>query len=198
MVIMVYHQEPEGDYSSGSQFVSEFEGQSVAIRTAANDAPNIFVAMDSGTFQYGTQSTDSAGTSCGYIVPTSYTDFYLADHYDHGANGMSLPNETNGPAGDSVGLKWSNWLSCVQPINKPIGLGEYGLDCKTNPDQPIVTQEMTADDSYLAAIPGATEPTIMWAYWYSASGISQGPGCMFSSMANLGEWHGIETQNGGG
>src|SRR5207245_888640 len=87
------------------------------------------------TLHLGTAATDSAGTSCGYIVPTSYTDFYLADHYDHGANGMSLPNETNGPAGDSVGLKWSNWLSCVQPINKPVGLGEYGLDCKTNPDQ---------------------------------------------------------------
>lgn len=52
IVIMVYHQEPEGDYSSGSQFVSGFEAQSQNIRAAAaydHKNSNVFVAMDSST-----------------------------------------------------------------------------------------------------------------------------------------------------
>jgi Carbohydrate binding domain len=217
MVIMVFHQEPEGDSFSGcpgsapgdaANFVCYSEQQSGFIRQAANDATNVFVATDSSTTQYGSGTNDSAGTGCGYIVPTSYTDFYLADHYDTGASGMSLPNETSAPPADpadTAGLKWSRWLSCVQPINKPLGLAEYGLDCTTNPDQSIVTQEMAADDSsYLAAIPGATEPTLMWEYWYSASGIPAGPGCMFDNsgeyngVGGIQQWQDGETQNGGG
>lgn len=198
MVIMVYHNEPEGKYSSGSQFVSEFEAQSQNIRAAAGDAPNIFVAMNSTIREYGSGASDSAGTGCGYIVPAQYADFYLADHYDQGANGKSLPSETSGPAGDSSGQKWLNWLGCVQSMNKPIGLTEYGLDCTTNPDQPVVTNEMEADNSYLAAIPGATEPTIMWEYWYDAATGATGS-CVFDNSAGgITAWRSFETQNGGG
>jgi hypothetical protein len=219
MVIMIYHDEPEGGTFSGcpgnpapvgnaANFVCYFEQQATRIRQAAaavNDVSNVFVAEDSSTYQYGEGVSDSAGTGCGFIVPPSYTDFYLADHYDEDANGMSLPNETSTSSGDSTtdGQKWSNWLSCVQPKNKPLGLAEYGLDCTTNPNQQVVINEMAADDGYLAAIPGATEPTIMWAYWYSASGIKSGPGCMFDQDSSLGQaaikqWQAGETQNGGG
>ena len=197
MVIMVYSNEPEGKYSSGSQFVSESEAQSQNIRAASKDAPNIFVAMDSSAYQYGSGASDSAGTGCGYIVGAQYTDFYLVDHYDQGANGSSLPNETSGPVGDSNGLKWRNWLSCVQTMNKPLGLAEYGLDCTTNPDQAVVTNEMEADDQYLAAIPGATEPTIMWEYWYDAQTTKTGS-CVFNNSAGgISAWKSFEAQNGG-
>lgn len=214
MVIMVYHGEPESKTFSGcpgspagnaANYVCYFELESGNIRQAAaavGDVPNVFVAMDSTTYQYGTGTNDSAGTGCAWIPPTSYTDFYLADHYDQGANGMSLPNETSGPSGDSTGQKWSNWLSCVQSINKPLGLAEYGLDCTTNPSQSVVTQQMAADNGYLGAIPGATEPTIMWEYWYSNNGNS--PGCVFNNsglyqgVGGITQWQNIETQNGGG
>jgi Carbohydrate binding domain len=192
MVIMVYYNEPEGNFPSGAQFVSEFEAQSNNIRAAASDAPNIFVAEDSLGYQYGSRSSDSAGTGCGYIVNPAYTDFYLDDHYDQGANGMSLPDETSGPTGDSDGQKWLNWLGCVQSMNKPLGLAEYGLDCTTNPDQPVVTDEMSADDKYLGAVPGATEPTIMWEYWYEGD-------CKFGNSAGgITAWKSFETQNEGG
>jgi hypothetical protein len=192
MVIMVYYSEPEGKFSSGAQFVSQFETQSQNIRAAAGDAPNIFVALDSSSYEYGTRASDSAGTGCGYIVAPQYVDFYLVDHYDEGASGNSLPDETTGPAGDSNGQKWLNWLGCVQSMNKPLGLAEYGLDCHSDPDQPVVTDEMEADDNYLSAIPGATEPTIMWDYWYDT-------GCQFSNSAGgLTAWRSFETQNGGG
>lgn len=218
MVIMVYHGEPEAKTFSNcpvtpppvgnaANYVCYFDLESQYIRKAAayvGDVPNVFVAMDSSTDQYGTGTNDSAGTGCGFIPSTVYTDFYLADHYDQGAQGNSLPNETSGTSGDTNGQKWATWLSCVQSINKPLGLAEYGLDCKTppGPDQPMVTQQMAADDSYLAAIPGATEPTIMWEYWYANNGGP--PGCVFDNNAlyngkgGITTWQDGETQNGGG
>ena len=191
MVIMVFHQEPEGDFTSGAQFVGQFTTQSQRIRDAAGAAPNIFVAEDSASSKY---ATGGVGADCSYIVPSAATDFYLVDHYDEQADGKNLPAET-------AGQNWTNWLTCVheQPLHKPIGLAEYGLDCTTNPDQTVVTNEMLADKGYLKAIPGATEPTVMWEYWYSATGIKQGPGCVFDDSAGgISAWQGAETENGGG
>jgi hypothetical protein len=212
MLILIYNDEPEGSstFSSGAQYVSDFDTESGYIRAAAvlpngNAMPNVFVAADSETYQYGTTSSDDKGMSpaCGYIPPTTATDFYLADHYDQGANGKSLPNETSGAAGDTDGLKWSNWLSCVQGINKPLGLAEYGLDCSSNPDQSIVTQQIAADNGYLAAIPNATEPTLIWEAWYDDAGNST-PGCVFDNSGKyngvgaITQWQQDELQNGGG
>jgi hypothetical protein len=216
MVVMIYHDEPEGDTFSGcgtasgdaANYICYFDEESANIHLAAADAnsysdtPSVFVAADSSTYEYGSQSNDDAGDppggGCPYIPPTTSTDFYLADHYDQGASGNSLPNETGGAAGDTNGQKWQNWLNCVQSINKPLGLAEYGLDCSSNPDQSVVTTQMGADKSYLGAIPGATEPTIMWAYWYNDAGNEQ-PGCVFDNSAGgITAWQGIETQNGGG
>jgi hypothetical protein len=213
MLILIYNDEPEGSstFSSGAQYVSDFDTESGYIRAAAvtssgNAMPNVFVAADSETYQYGTTSTDDAGmspTPCAYIPPTTATDFYLADHYDEGASGNTLPSETSGPSGDTDGLKWRNWLSCVQSINKPLGLAEYGLDCGSNPDQPVVTQQMNADNGYLSAIPDATEPTIMWELWFDDAGNTT-PGCVFDNSGKydgvgaITEWQGIQLQNGGG
>jgi hypothetical protein len=203
---MVFEGEPERNpaFTSGAQFVSQFDTESQNIRKAAvtsagNAMPNVFVAMDSSTYEYGAGPNDSAGTKCGYIPQTTSTDFYLADHYDEGANGKSLPNENSTIASDpdtTNGQKWLNWLSCVQSINKPLGLAEYGLDCHSDPNQPVVSQEMGADNPYLAAIPSATEPTIMWEYWYSDNGGN--PGCVYTNTTTMAQWQAIETQNGGG
>ena len=209
MVIMVYHGEPEGKAfscpvphppaSDAGRYVCSFDLESRYIRQAAaavGDVPNVFVAMDSSTYEYGTGPHDRAGTSCAWIPPATHTDFYLTDHYDLAADGRRLPDETNGP-------KWVHWLSCVQRFHKPIGLAEYGLDCTTSPDKPAVTREMAADDRYLAAIPHATEPTIMWEYWYSDNR-NKWPGCIFNNtgvyngIGGITQWRDGETQNGGG
>jgi hypothetical protein len=221
MVIMLFDGEAEGNpsFSSGSQFQSAFETESQYIRQAAvqsgNAMPNVFVAQGSTTYQYSASTTgnDNAGmvqngnsAPCQYIVPAGYTDFYLADHYDEGVDptGSSLPDEPFVPAGATAsnGQKWQNWLSCVQPMDKPIGLGEYGLDCKANsydptgPDQSQVTAEMGDDNTYLEQTLGVTEPTILWEYWYSDNDT---PGCVFDNSAGgITEWQSIETQNGGG
>jgi hypothetical protein len=193
MVIMTFEDEPELSSSglTGPEFVKEFEAQSVNIRAAAaavGRTSQVFVAMDSATYPY------TNGFGCSYIPPTSYVDFYLADHYDDIANGQSLPDE-NSPFKD----EWSNWLACVQGINKPLGLAEYGQNCKdgSNPNSSVVTQAIGNDNAYLGAIPGATEPTIMWEYWYgtNAAGTSN---CVFTNPKTISEWKSIETQNGGG
>jgi len=197
-VIMVYWQEPEGAPGTGPQFVSAFDAQASAIRAAANDRPNIFVAEDSSTYQYDTSGDndgDEKGAGCSYIPAASQTDFYFGDHYVGSAgaaqvNGTSLPTDGGGKT-DQAGGKWSAWLNCVQPSNHPIGLAEYGLDCAYTPDVSAVTQSMAADDSYLAAIPGATEPTLLWEYWYEG-------GCIFDNSAGgIAQWQANENQNGG-
>jgi hypothetical protein len=199
MVIMTYHDEPELSTSGldGPEFVSQFETQSTNIRSAAaavGRTPEVFVAMDSATYDYSNDPTHDDGLGCSYIPPTSYVDFYLADHYDDVANGEDLPNE-----GSPYSDEWSNWLGCVQGINKPLGLAEYGLNCPVgnNPNASAVTQAITEDNSYLAAIPNATEPTIMWEYWYdtNASGTND---CVFTNSNTISEWQSVETQNGGG
>ncbi|MGH3156207.1 MAG: carbohydrate binding domain-containing protein, partial [Streptosporangiaceae bacterium] len=211
MVVMVFHGEPEAssDFSSGSQYVSDFDTESLDVRDAAvtsagNAMPNVFVAADSTTFQYASSAPNNAGdpngpgNGCPYIPPTTSTDFYLADHYNQ--NVQSAPDNTLPTAGSpGPGQDWSNWLSCVQDINKPVGLAEYGLDCHNSvgPDQQVVTDEINADNDYLEAIPGATQPTIMWEYWYSDNGGT--PGCVFSNAYGaVTAWQNAETQNGGG
>lgn len=204
MVIMVWTSEPElpvkkfarepqcAGLTGAKAFVCEFEVQSRRIRAAAANVgriPQVFVAMDAATSQYGPRGR---GSKCQFIPPTTSTDFYLADHYDQHANGKSLPNESKG-----AGQKWTHWLSCVQSIHKPLGLGEYGLDCTTNPNKPVVTEEVNADNKYLETrTPRAAEPTIMWAYWYSDN--QNSPGCVVTNKHTIATWRHAETQNGGG
>jgi hypothetical protein len=193
MVIMTYHDEPELSTSglTAAQFKQQFETQSTNIRNAAaavGRTQQVFVAMDSATSAY------TNGFGCSYIPPASYVDFYLADHYDDVANGQSLPSE-NSPYSD----EWRNWLACVQDLSKPLGLAEYGQNCKdgSNPNSPLVTQAIGNDNTYLEAIPGATEPTIMWEYWYDTNA-ARTSNCVFTNASTISEWQSIETQNGGG
>jgi hypothetical protein len=203
MVIMNWRDEPElesttlpacGDKTTpGAIYVCDFEKESDNIRQAAGDAPNVFVDMDSATSEYAVGTSHDNGVGCSFIPPSSYVDFYLADHYNRDATDASLPNEAAPWGGE-----WSTWLSCVAGYHKPIGLAEYGLDCSTaNPPQQTLANELGQDDKYLPAIPGATQPTIMWAYWDSDSGKSI-PGCQMTSSIVMDKWKSIETQNGGG
>jgi hypothetical protein len=204
MVIMNWRDEPEapgtpfpacgGHAADGAAYVCDFEQESDNIRHAAREAPNVFVDMDASTYEYavGTgHDRGGAAPDCPYIPPASYVDFYLADHYDRHATDSTLPNEK--PPGSS---EWSTWLDCVASSGKPIGLAEYGLDCRSqNPPQQILADEIAKDDGYLAAIPGAKQPVIMWEYW---DWNTKPPGCQMTSATVKDEWKRAEIQNGGG
>lgn len=160
-VVMTFHQEPEGDFSSGADYVAQFEAQSTLIRRAANDAPNVFVADDASTSQY---KPSYPGADCSYIPPPAYTDFYLADHYQPKPKGEDLPD---GQQGDD----WTTWLNCVQPTHKPIGLAEYGLGPCGADGNTTRTQSLLADNSYLKGLPAVIgAPVLIWNYWWVNSG----------------------------
>jgi hypothetical protein len=205
MVIMNWKNEPEapgavfppcgGHAADGPAYVCDFEQESDNIRQAAGDAPNVFVEMDASSYQYDSEpgsrhDRGGAAPDCPYIPPASYVDFYLADHYNEHATDASLPNEKSPEK-----TEWSTWLNCVASSGKPIGLAEYGLDCKTqNPPQKTLADEIGKDNDYLAAIPGAKQPTIMWEYW---DWDTKPPGCQMTSMTVKDQWKSAETQNGG-
>jgi hypothetical protein len=204
MVIMNWRDEPEaphavfpscgGQTGNGPAYVCDFKQESHNIRQAAGDAPNVFVAMDASTYQYAAGTSHDRGggdgQKCTYIPPASDVDFYLADHYNTRATDSSLPGEKS-PEGD----EWSTWLGCVASSGKPIGLAEYGLDCRTqDPPQQTLASEIAQDKGYLAAIPGARQPTIMWEYW---DWDTKPPGCQMTSTTVKNEWQSVETQNGG-
>ena len=198
-VILIYWQEPEHSWSgTGASFVSEFEKQSNEIRAATTtaNAENVFVAMDSSNYQYGAAgSGHSNGTGCSFIPPPAYADFYFGDQYEHMSTGNNFANDT---PDSGVNTEWNNWLSCVSPQNKPIGVAEVGYNCGqangtgANPNGATTTQAMAADNNYLGGNPDGL-PVVLYEYWWNPN-----VGCQFTGSSQVSEWQSIETQNGGG
>ena len=216
-VIMVWWQEPENDSFSGcpgvtgngANYVCYFEQQSTAIRQAAaadGVTPQVMVGMDAMTYAYDpmtdTEPNESlegdnagayqTGTDCSFIPPSSYVDVYLADQYAYNATG----DIANG-AGERAD-NWQDWLACVLPQNKPIGLAEYGV----NPDDsnPSGTASaIAANASYLAGLPMTThEETAMWALWDTGASGNSSSWAIDDEPAAVSAWQAAETQNGGG
>lgn len=236
---IVWHQEPEGDSFSSepgcgsdtgaAAFVCEFEQQGSLVHDSPYYGPNIFVAMDSSGYHYGDVTDDSSpgdetassGTSdgtnnCPYMPPNSANssggaDIYLVDFYQH-----SVVDGTNVNTEAIREDNWKNWLSCATGRNRPIGLGEYGLDqstsaqiapCTNSPDDAANTPSaMTADNSYLEQLPMSSQaelknhvPVAMWGYWYdNNSGSASGCNVFDNTYGAITTWQGIETANGGG
>lgn len=204
--IMVWWQEPENDRfsgpgSNGQNFVSDFEAQSRLIRgsvTAANIS-SVFVAMDAGGYQYDAGSKHNlggAGGGCYFIPPARYVDFYLGDHYEAKATGVSLPN------GGAPGAEWRGWLGCVAPRNKPIGVAEYGLNGINPPhyaNAPTTSQTFAADNSYLESQPDGL-PVVLWEYWW----YDNDDHWQFTPVGSpdgsraVAQWQSNEKHNGGG
>jgi hypothetical protein len=102
---------------------------------------------------------------------------------------------------------WTNWLDCATAQNRPIGLGEYGLDqtsgAACDPDvsggnEQCTPDTMSADQNYLETLPSTVgEPVALWQYWWSNVGGSSG-NWMFTDNAAKDQWQSIETANGGG
>src|SRR5439155_914334 len=136
------------------------------------------------------------GADCSFIPPATTADLYLLDIYENPASGRNLANQ-----GGQKEADWRTWLGCVMPQGKPIGLGEYGLNCGSNDsaDGATTAQAMAADETYLSALPVSgyrtsgllNAPVFAWAYWYRSD-------CVFTGPAAIAAWHSIETRNGGG
>jgi hypothetical protein len=200
-VVMVFWQEAEDTYTGTSaQFVNDFETEAANIRAAAaadTRTQNVFVAQDSATHQY----YNGDGVGCGWIVPSSDTDYYLADHYtrDETSGGASMPNQPS-PYGNA----WTGWLNCMKGNSKPIGVAEYGLcsggpsacggiPCTGTSNTSDITASIADDNTYLRGNPGGTEPVVLWSNWqYPGSCFRLAPG-----GAQAQQWQSNENQNGG-
>lgn len=207
-VIIVYHQEPEGDYSSGSQFVSEFESEANVVHSNTTDAnrANVFMADDSSGYNYG---NGRVGADCSYTVPNKYADLYFMDHYMNPVDGSN--SASYGTAEQQSEFK--NWIGCVGPQNRPLGFGEYGTNCKSgmNPDDSTVAQTFAADNSLLESesFPSSTNgtagpsyhlPFVDWMYWWynNTDNCQFQPGASPDGTGVTNQWQANETQNGGG
>lgn len=217
--ILVFHQEPEGDTfangpdgcstgTNGGNFVCEAEAQSALIRgaTTSSNVENVFFADDSSGYNYG---TGRVGADCSYTVPTAYVDMYFMDHYENPADGSD--SQSYGTAENRS--EFTNWIGCVGPQNKPVGFGEYGLNCPTTntPDAATTYEAMDADNTLLegqsfTGTTGGTSavtynlPVMDWMYWwYNNDGV-----CQFTTGGSpdgtqaVQAWQSAETQNGGG
>ncbi len=212
-VVMVWWQEPENDTFSGCpgatggngpNFICYFEQQSNEIRRAAaadGVTPQVLVAMDAETYAYlplpgaernkplerETGGAARNGTSCSFIPPGSYVDVYLADQYAYNATS----DLDAGPR--ERAYNWQDWLACVLPQNKPIGVAEYGVNPgESNPSGTV--SAIAANASYLAALPTTThEEVAMWALWDSAPG----NWAIDNEPEAVGAWRAAVMQNGG-
>jgi hypothetical protein len=214
-VVMVWWQEPENDTFSecpgaadnnGSNFVCYFEQQSSEIQHAAaadGVTPQVFVGMDAEMYAYDpmsdTESDESLendngnasqnGTSCSFIPPSSYVDVYLGDHYAYNARG----DLDSGPGERSD--NWQDWLACVLPQNKPIGIAEYGIN-PNDSDPPGTAAAIGANASYLATLPTSThEEMALWELWDSAPGVGNN-WAIDDEPDAVSAWQAAEAQNG--
>jgi hypothetical protein len=224
-IILVWHQEPEGDSFSnepgcpgltGAQaFVCETEQQAGFVHGSRYDTPNVFIAQNSAGAPY---LSNPQVDNCSWITPSSATgqgvDLYLVDHYENGTvNGKDVNNSVNA-------TEWQHWLKCASDQNRPLGFGEYGLDnspigpaslCTNGPSSPPNAQNLpkalSADNSYLAQLPMSADPNlvnpapfVVWDYWYSNYGGT--PVCTVFGVPTdpygaIPAWKSIEGQNGG-
>jgi hypothetical protein len=219
-IILVWHQEPEGDTFSNEPgcstsltgadaFKCETEQQAGYVHASSYDTPNVFIAQDSAGFPYG---NDPTVQDCSWITPPSATgqgvDLYLMDHYENTTvNGKDVNNSTNA-------TEWQDWLKCASAQNRPLGFGEYGLDnspngpaslCTNNPSNAQnLPKALLADNSYLAKLPMSADanlltpaPFVVWDYWYSNYG-GTAVCTVFDNQFNaITDWKSIEAQNGG-
>ena len=142
--------------------------------------PEVLVGMDANTYAYEPMSDSEAneslegdcsfiaqaGTSCSFIPPGAYVDVYLADHY-----ALQCDQQPRSWAPASGPTNWQDWLACVLPQNKPIGLAEYGL----NPNGSDPVRHRVRHRRGLGRIwrpcPKTThEETALWELWDSGAG----------------------------
>ena len=176
-VILIYHHEPEGDYTLGSQFVSEFQTQSTYIRGAATALglsqgwPNgqVSVAMAAAGYPYRNAGTSDVldGNYLTGLGP--YVDMFTKDIYQGAGGDSGVQWPSNGLANCQY---WVNWLNLVTNTSivgtlKPVGITEYGVDSEvTNTER---FNRITLDANYLFTLPSVTGfPVPLYCYWWQS------------------------------
>lgn len=180
-VMMVFHHEPENDFPSGADFVSEFDAQSAAIRAAARSAGlstgptgEVEVDMTAGSYQYGTASRH--GYDCSYIPPASAVDHYTVDVYQGELGGLAK------------NTGFVRWLTCTRGKGINRGITEYGLgDCQGNTAR---EQDMAADAAYL---PTVLPHLYLLEYWWVNTTSACDQSWQFTDAATIAEWKSIES-----
>ena len=223
-IILVWHQEPEGDkftdqpgcpmnLTSYHAFVCETKLQGAFVHDSQYDTPNVLIGQDSAGSKY---ASDPDAQMCRWITPASATgpgvDLYLVDHYENGTvNPVNVNNAVNA-------LEWQDWLKCASAEDRPLGFGEYGLDnspigptalCDNSPpggpDNAVnLPKALDADKRYLQQLPMSPDvnlvdpaPFVIWDYWYSNYGGTPVCTVFDDTYGAIGKWHSIETENGG-
>jgi hypothetical protein len=193
-VTLVFHQEPEGDFTSGSVFVGQFETQynNYLASQATSVKPNITMVMDSASFPY---KGSGAGTDCSYIVPATETDGYYMDFYESTVDGNAIPSNSD------RGSAWLKWQSCgVTSSGKPVGIAEEGYDQSTSSNRANTPAAMSADAAYLQGYAGTFHQLMaVRTYWWTDFG-GAGGSWHFDNTACSGcqdLWKSLETANGG-
>lgn len=184
-VDVVPHQEPEGDYPTGADFVSYFEGQYTLYKAAGN-FPNVMFIDDSASYPY---KADTFG--CSYTVPTAFTDGYAIDDYESKVDGKAMNvNVDRGGA-------FTTWDNCVKDNQRPIGIAEEGYDQGTSSNVANTPAALSADSTYLSGLPDVQgTPVLFRAYWDTNFG-GAGGNWKLSNSTEVTEWQRELALNGG-
>lgn len=187
-VWMIYHHEPEGDYTTnghGAQFVSEFVSEMAKVATAkatrADNGAKIKRVFCSAGSPYP-KNLDSCQDGS-YIPPIASADYYMFDYYP----GLTATS-TVAAFTITKQTRWSLWLAALDNantnirLNRPLGFTEYGLNqCATNTvragilaaDCNVFRQQFPAQGTTFGGAlgPGTTTakvskfPMQLWEYW---------------------------------
>lgn len=154
-VQLVFHHEPEADYSRGSTFVAQFNAQE---RLAKSVRPRLRFAFIGGGFAYRSNQPGYAGS---FIPP--HADRYYLDSYQRGVSWSPIR-----PA--AVDPSVQRYMRLVAAKGHRFnGFTEYGrgaVDADHPLRQAMVQQRLrvfAADDKYLRSLRGVR----VWSYWYT-------------------------------
>jgi hypothetical protein len=201
-LVLIYHHEPEGDYTTGAQFVSEFQQESTRIRAAASAegrSADVRVCMCSAGAPYrpaanGGDAEALAGNYLRGLGP--YVDMFTKDVYQGSGGTSGTYWSSNGLANLSY---WTSWLALVTDPSvvgtiKPLGITEYGVDDPVG--NTARYNRIALDRDYLANNfpPKKTSITpyrlTCWCYWYQSIDINT---AKFTDAATIGLWQSIEA-----
>lgn len=193
-VVMIYWQEAEDSFPNGdyNTFIANTINASNIIRGVGK--PNVFVAQDCASFQYGIAGSDAQLGH--FLVPPAHVDYYTVDIYQH--------FNTNWPsAGLSNYTRWLNWLAIFAGQGKPLAITEYGVDVCGG--TAVRNQRIKDDCAYLRTAFNPSSPSkvspfplLAWEYWWSNCGAGQlNTTCdgqyQFTDATTLATWQQIAT-----
>lgn len=164
---MVLHHEPEGDFSSGAEYVAWFVQQAQIIHGQRPTMPTVHAAA---MYEY---RANGVGVDGSYVPPPEHCDIYTIDSYRR-----HLPDMVPLEQDDRV----QRWLALV-PDDKPIGITEYGRGLiGDGPETDAKRAELIATDAaYLRSL----GRVVTWQYWWTSGAAGN---WRFTDQASVDAW----------